>query len=305
MQVIGTLCKTRGMSTTNSYQPRRRSLRREYDIRGARYNVTEWGNPDAPLLFFLHGWADTGSTFQFVVDAMQDEWHVVAPDWRGFGRSTVDCASYWFPDYIADLDELLYIYTPAEPARIVGHSMGANVAALYAGTMPERVRAFVNVEGFGLAPSDPNDAPGRYRQWLEKARAAPAFSVYDDLAALAGRIAARNPRMSMAQATFVAAEWAEEQADGRARLRADPKHKLPNPVLYRRAEAEACWRAIEAEVLLVTGADSELAGRYADVVGASCPADREIRIDSAGHMLHFEAPATLAAAIEAFLGRHL
>ncbi len=293
------------MSTTKTYQPLQHSLRREFDIRSARYSVTEWGDPDSPLLFFLHGWADTGSAFQFVVDAMQEDWHIVAPDWRGFGRSTVDCASYWFPDYLADLDELLHIYTPDEPARIIGHSMGANVAALYAGTMPERVRAFVNLEGFGLNPSDPSDAPGRYRKWLEEARNEPRFLVYNDLEALAARVASRNPHMSPEQATFVAAEWAEEQADGRAILRADPKHKLPNPVLYRRAEAEACWGAIEAEVLLVTGSDSKLASHFADIVGASCPADREVCIEKAGHMLHFEAPNALATEIEAFLKDHL
>ncbi len=290
---------------TKYYQPIRQSLRREFDIRGARYSVTEWGNPDAPLLVYLHGWADTGSTFQFVVDAMRRDWHVVAPDWRGFGRSTVDCASYWFPDYLADLDELLYIYAPEEPARIVGHGMGANVAALYAGTMPDRVRAFVNLEGFGLVDSDPQDAPRRYRRWLADARARRSFSEYGDLAALASRIAKRSPQMNAGQAAYVAAEWAEEQEDGRMILRADPKHKLPNPVLYRRAEAEACWDRITAEVLLVTGRASELARRFADATVASCPADREVRIAGAGHMLHFEAPAELAAEIEGFLADHL
>ncbi len=293
------------MSTTNIYQPIRRSRRREFEIRGARYSVTEWGDPGSPLLIFLHGWADTGSTFQFVVDAMQDDWYVVAPDWRGFGRSTVECASYWFPDYIADLDELLHIYTPEKPARIVGHSMGANVAALYAGTMPERVSAFINLEGFGLVDSDPQDAPDRYRKWLEETRAGQTFLEYRDVAALADRIARRNPHMSAGQAAFVATEWAEEQEDGRLVLRADPHHKLPNPVLYRRAEAEACWRGIKAKVLLVTGGSSELARRFADVTEASCPADREVRIDNAGHMLHFEAPAALAAEIEGFLKDHL
>ena len=66
----------------------------------------QWGAADAPLLIYVHGWGDCGSTFQFVVDSLQKEWRVVAPDWRGFGRSTVDCSSYWFPDYLADLHEL-------------------------------------------------------------------------------------------------------------------------------------------------------------------------------------------------------
>lgn len=305
MQHGGSLCNTDLMSSLEKYSPVQRSLRREFDIRGARYSVTEWGDPGAPLFVFLHGWADTGSTFQFVVDALQADWHVVAPDWRGFGRSTVAGASYWFPDYLADLDELLNIYTPERPARLVGHSMGANVAALYAGAMPERVQAFVNVEGFGLMDSDPSDAPGRYREWLKAAQGNATFSVYSDWQALTTRIAKRNPHMDPALAEFVASEWGIELEDGRVSLRADPLHKMPNPVLYRRAEAEACWRMITADVLLVTGGASDHARYFGAANQAHCPGDSAVSIEKAGHMLHFEAPAELAAEIEAFLKQYL
>ena len=145
---------------------------------------------------YLHGWADTGSTFQFVVDTLCSEWRVVAPDWRGFGRSSCRCTSYWFPDYLADLHALLDIYSANEPVRLIGHSMGANVGSLYAGTMPERVRAFVNVEGFGLPDSDPGNAPGRYRAWIEQSTGAPGFSEYPDLEALAARLACRAAIMA-------------------------------------------------------------------------------------------------------------
>lgn len=274
---------------------------RELSIRDASYVVNEWGETGSPLIVYLHGWGDTGSTMQFVVDALESDWHVVAPDWRGFGRSKTACTSYWFPDYLADLDELLANYSPQEPTRLIGHSMGANVAALYAGTMPERVAALVNIEGFGLPDSDAGDAPGRYREWI-KARD-PAFSEYADYEALATRLKRRNPHMSEAAAAYAAREWAEQGADGVVRLRADPLHKLPNPVLYRRAEAEACWQAITAGTLLVTGAESRLAEKLAP--GLQLPGAERIVIDRAGHMPHFEAPVALAAAIEAFLPRHL
>ncbi len=275
------------------------------DVRQVCYNVTEWGDPDAPTIVYLHGWGDTGSTFQFVVDALQKDWHVVAPDWRGFGRTVVECSSYWFPDYLADLHALLDVYSPGEPVQLIGHSMGANVGGLYAGSMPERVSTFVNIEGFGLNEPEPGAAPQRYRQWIERMEVQPRFSVYDDRRALAGRIAKRNPGMSVAQADFVAGEWASEQEDGRFVLRADARHKLPNPVLYRRVEAQACWRAISADVLLVSGDASDFALSGAEREADTWRGAERIEIPGAGHMLHFEVPTELATAIEAFLNKHL
>ena len=269
-------------------------------VRGVNYCIHEWGSPTAPLFVYLHGWGDTGSTFQFVVDALQAEWRVVAPDWRGFGRSSNECSSYWFPDYLADLHVLLAEISPDDPVRLIGHSMGANVGALYAGTMPERVQAFVNIEGFGLKDSNPDDAPARYRAWIEAMNEEQQFSDYDDLSALADRIAKRHPLMGIAESAFVAGEWANQGPDGIVRLRADPRHKLPNPVLYRRGEAEACWRAITAEALLIVGSESRFL-RLGDATPHSFPHDRRVVIEGGGHMLHFETPGDLAKAIEEFL----
>ena len=289
------------MTKQEVYTPIRERSIREFRVRGVDYAVNEWGEPGSPLLVYLHGWGDTGSTWQFVVDAFASDWHIIAPDWRGFGRSSIECTSYWFPDYLADLNELLNLYSPRESVRLVGHSMGANVACLYAGTMPERIAALVNIEGFGLHDSDPDDAPGRYREWIEARDL--AFSEYDDYESLATRIRKRSPRMPEAAAAYVAREWARKGADGVVRLRADPLHKQPNPVLYRRAEAEACWKEITAGSLLVTGAESRFAEHFAP--GPELPGAERSVIEGAGHMLHFEAPAALAGAIEGFLPRFL
>lgn len=288
------------MTRTETYQPLVQRRAHTHRIRGVDYAVSEWGNPDAPLLVYLHGWADTGSTFQFVVDQLEESWRVVAPDWRGFGRSDCACTSYWFPDYLADLQALLDIYSPEHPVRLIGHSMGGNVASLYAGSMPERVQALINIEGFGLRDSDPADAPQRYREWLLAQASESRFARYDDFAALAFRIRKRSPGMSAAAADFVAREWATREPDGQVRLRADPRHRLPSPILYRRAEAKACWRATTAEVLLISGSRKSFASDYSGDADELYPEATRVTIDDAGHMPHFEAPAALAAAIEDF-----
>jgi pimeloyl-ACP methyl ester carboxylesterase len=298
------------MSEDSKYRPRIPARSRNLRIRGLDYHVHEWGDEGQPLFVFLHGWGDSGLTFQFVVDELSGDWHVIAPDWRGFGRSEYRAEAYWFPDYLADLDALLSVYSPSEPARLVAHSMGANVAGLYAGVMPERVRAFVNVEGFGLMDSDPADAPERYREWIEKGREHEEFTAFEDIDALARHLLRKNPHLSLSRARFVARAWAQ-QSNGDVRLRADPAHKLPNAVLYRRSEAEACWRAATAPVLFVLGAESRLLDAIQAAVGDATPASdlapqfpdlKKLVVDDAGHMIHFEAPAALARAIESFLG---
>lgn len=287
------------------YEPFVPRREHKFTLRGANYVVSEWGEKDSPLLVYLHGWADTGSTFQLVVDQLAESWRVIAPDWRGFGRSQCECRSYWFPDYLADLHALLEIFSPQQPVRLIGHSMGGNIASLYAGAMPERVRALVNVEGFGLRDSNPADAPRQYRDWLLAEARDHEFSRYADFDVLAHRIRKRSPGMSAAAAAFVAREWATLELDGQVRLRADPRHKLPNPVLYRRGEARACWGATTAEVMLVSGARSSFADRYAGSADDVYPDAVRRVLPDAGHMLHFETPALLAAAVEDFFRQTL
>lgn len=286
------------MNEQTQYSPRQARRTSQRRIRGVDYAVHEWGNDDDPLLVYLHGWGDTGSTFQFVVDELSRRWFVVAPDWRGFGRSAAGARTYWFPEYLADLDGLLSAYSPATPVNLIGHSMGGNVAGLYAGVMPDRVAALVNLEGFGLPESDATEAPARVRRWIELERRRPPFGSYDSFAALARQIHKKSPGMRATQAEFVAREWAAAAADGSVRLRADAAHKLPNPVLYRRAEAEACWRRVTARVLLVVGRDSP----YAALLDMPFPRQETRWIEAAGHMLHFEQPAAVARAIEDFVG---
>lgn len=297
------------MADSHIYTPIKPRQSSKMSIRGIDYAIHEWGERAAPLIVFLHGFLDCGSTLQFVVDRLERDWRIVAPDLRGFGDSHGDVHAYWFPDYLADLDALLEHLSADSPARLVGHSMGANIAGLYAGAFPERVRAFVNLEGFGLPDSDPKDAPARYRQWILGGRAGQRFLRYPNFAALADRVAERNPLMGRAEAEYVARCWAIEEGDAVV-LRADPLHRLKNPVLYRRAEAEACWSSVTADILLVAGGASEFAAGASAITGAGRlgPAFQRASlevIERAGHMLHFEAPTAVAGLIEAFFAPHL
>jgi pimeloyl-ACP methyl ester carboxylesterase len=83
-----------------------------------------------------------------------------------------------------------------------------------------------------------------------------------------------------------------------------------NPYLYRREEMEACWRRVEAPVLLVVGEHPELLARLEPEGGvesfrALVPKLTVETVAGAGHMLHHEQPRAVARLIEAFVGNSL
>jgi pimeloyl-ACP methyl ester carboxylesterase len=280
------------------------------EIRGLRYHCRTWGDPVCPKVFMLHGWMDVGASFQFLVDALQGDWHAIAPDWRGYGLTAWSGAdSYWFPDYMADLDALLARFSPGHAVNLIGHSMGGNIACLYAGVRPERIRRLVNLEGFGLRGNAPEQAPDRYGKWLAELGEPQRFRDYASMEELAARLCQSNPRLAAARAQFLAHHWGMPTPEGRVSLRSDPAHKRVNPILYRLEEAEACWRKVSAPALWVEGAESETL-RLLRIDEPAYEARKRCfakltthTLADAGHMVHHDQPEALARIVEDFLLR--
>lgn len=276
-------------------------------VRGRRLHVRLWGPETAPLVVLLHGWCDVSASWQFVVDALEKQWRIVAPDWRGFGLSEWNNDAYWFPDYIADLDAVLLHYSPQQAVRLVGHSLGGNAACMYAGIRPERIGRLINLEGLGLRRYAADEAPERYANWLDQLRDTPSFRSYPDRAAFAARLQKENPRLSDEKARFLAGHMGEDDGAGGIHLAADPFHRWVNPTIYRVEEAMALWRRVTAPVLWVTAADSFIFKQLFAVDSAdyrnriACFRDvREVTLDDCGHNLHHDQPQQVARLIEEF-----
>lgn len=270
-------------------------------VRGVELNIFTYGDNKQPPLLLLHGWMDCAESWQFVIEALEQDWFVICPDQRGFGHSSWQAGGYWFPDYLADLEAVLNHFVGQQPINLVGHSLGGNVASLYAGVRPERVRRLVSVEGFGLPFVESDDAPSRYGKWLDQLQETPKLRDYDDYAALAARLKRNNPFLTLERAEKLARAWGQER-DGRVVIRGDAAHKQTYPVLYRLEEAKACWRKITAPSLWIAGKQS----LWAKMFKSEDFAERkdcfqqleEAWLDQAGHMLHHDQPEQLAALIE-------
>lgn len=298
------------------YRPRIESSSHFVPVRGLRYHVRRWGpasDDDVPLVM-VHGWMDVGASFQFLVDALavlgQRRRTIHAPDWRGFGLTdggNVD--AYWFPDYLADLDALLDHLAPGGAVDLLGHSMGGNVVMTYAGVRPHRVRRLVNLEGFGLPRSAPDEAPGRLARWLDELKQDMSLRNYGNATEVADRLCANNPRLTPDKAAWLAHHWAQPRDGGRWHVLGDAAHKRINPVPYRADEAVAAWQRIEAPVLWV---EADLEANAARWTPRYPRTEFEARLGTVrrlwrtvlpdcGHMLHHDQPEALAQALDAFL----
>ncbi|NMM76228.1 alpha/beta fold hydrolase [Acidovorax sp. SRB_24] len=303
------------------YQATRPSRSEFVPIRSLRYHVRRWGTPQtgaAPLVL-VHGWMDVGASYQFVVDALSPAFaagrEIIAPDWRGFGLTEPPAGTdhYVFADYLADLDQLLDHCAPSQAIDLVGHSMGGNVAMMYAGVRPERVRRLVNLEGFGMPATQPSKAPQRYAQWMDELKSLQrgelALKGYDSATGVAQRLMKTNPRLRADKAAWLAQHWARPNAQGLWDILGDPAHKVTSAQLYRVDEALALYRAITAPTLAIEASDDSLGqwwkhrytlAEYHERL-ESVPDCRCAVVQDAGHMLHHDQPQAVAALIEDFL----
>jgi pimeloyl-ACP methyl ester carboxylesterase len=310
--------------STALYEPRRAARDLFVPVRGLRYHLLAWGDaslvtPERPPLVMLHGWMDVAASFQFVVDALPDDRYVLALDLRGFGQTeTPGVDTYWFADYLGDLDAVLDAVIdsqlPGHSVDLLGHSMGGNVVMIYAGVRPERVRRLINLEGFGMPATLPQQTPKRYAQWLDELKAPAVLRSYESVDAVAERLQKTNPLLPADRAAWLARQWSRPRIDGDRQvweILADPAHKRVNPILYRKEEVLECWKRIEAPVLWVEGDRTDITKWWGDRYPR---ADFEARIalvkslervliEGAGHMLHHDQPAALASHLQRFLQR--
>ena len=306
----------------HAYRPRRVAQSLFLPVRGLNYHAHVWGDaslvtPERPPLLMMHGWMDVGASFQFVVDELAaaegfERW-VIAPDWRGFGRTeTPKADTYWLPDYIADLDALLDAFVPAANLAsidLLGHSLGGNVVMNYAGLRPARIRRLVNLEGFGMPQTRPQHAPKRLLQWLEELKKPQTMRTYGQVEEVAARLVKNNPLLSADKAAWLAPHWARLAADGQWHIQGDPAHKRVSPYLYQVPEVLEVWKQITAPLLWMDGDQTDTSKwwgtRYPraefDARLAVVQQVQRVTLSPCGHMLHHDQPEALAQHLAGFL----
>jgi pimeloyl-ACP methyl ester carboxylesterase len=289
---------------------RRPDASRFLDAHGVELAVYEWGDPSARPLFFLHGGLDFAATFDLLAPLVADEgWRVVSWDQRGHGDSQRAALYSWESD-IRDAYAVINSVSD-QPAPILGHSKGGNLAMQLAEALPHRVSHVINLDGLPSKRPAP-DVTNHDRSRLlatdlqdgstTGARRPPPrrAGTLEELAERRGRL---NPRLPKEWLLYIASIGARHDEDG-WRWKLDPSMRFggfgpwrPEWSLYRMA-------SLGMPLLGLLGLEFEEMGwgtRPEDVRLWLPRQGRLVTLANVGHFVHIEEPALVADLVLDFL----
>lgn len=112
------------------------------------------GDPGAPLILFLHGFPEYSGAWDDVLPAFAQEFHAVAPDQRGYFRSSKPegLDAYRVKNLVRDILALGDRFSPGRPYAVVAHDWGASVAYATAIAAPTRIRRLAVINGVHPGP---------------------------------------------------------------------------------------------------------------------------------------------------------
>jgi epoxide hydrolase 4 len=120
-----------------------------FDTGSVSLNVAEMGDARKPLIVCLHGFPEYWAAWEPVMRRLAGDFHLVAPDQRGFNLSDkpqgVD--AYRSKHIVADLAALADHLSPDRPFLLAGHDWGASIAYAYAFAHPQRLSHLVIANG--------------------------------------------------------------------------------------------------------------------------------------------------------------
>lgn len=115
---------------------------------GISTQITEWGEPDRPVIFCLHGLGGTSLSFIELADALQDTYRIVSIDAPGHGKTEPfpDERDYQFARF-SDWLNRLFDQIDIQDFYFLSHSWGSFIALFYQKEQPDRVLGSILIDG--------------------------------------------------------------------------------------------------------------------------------------------------------------
>jgi pimeloyl-ACP methyl ester carboxylesterase len=260
-----------------------------------RLHYVDWGNEDAPTLLLIHGGRDHCRNWDWVAEALKDDYHVIAPDLRGHGDSAwMVGGSYNQIDYVYDIAQLLR-QTTRTPVTIIGHSLGGSISLQYAGLYPETVTRLVAIEGMGPPPEfikERIDQPiaDRLHLWVEDMRKLSGRMPrrYPSLEEAYERMQTENPHLTETQARHLTIHGSNQNEDGTYSWKFDNYIRTFPPIGIDFEQQYKLWERISCPTLLVRGTESWASDPEKDGRAAHFQNAKVVNIRKAGHWVHHD-----------------
>ena len=297
-------------------------------MRGLRLHVRERGPERGPACVLLHGWLDSCGSFDRLAPLLSARGvRTFALDLRGHGDSAWVGAGgfYHLAEYVADLDGVLDALglaggplAPAaatgadpgaelerRPVRLVGHSLGATVALLYAAARPERVAHAALLDGLPIRVQ-PEEIPSRLTAYLSDLKLPRNRRVVDSLAQAAARVRKVSPLLREDAALHLATTGVGPDATqgGQLSWKWDPWLRAHSPMPLLEPAFQALLPQVTAAVLVLRAGstwlpeEAQVRERLAGLRGALTVAT----LAGTSHHLHLEEPEAVAAQVLAAWG---
>jgi len=288
----------------------------DLDLRGLRIRARLSGPEGATPCLLLHGWLDTGASFDRLAPLLHSkDLRTVALDLRGHGDSAWVGAGgfYHFVEYLADIDaalDSLQLALPTglnstvpTPIRIVGHSMGASLALLYAATRPARVSHVALLDGMPFVVQ-PAEVPARLVEYLDELKSIPRKRrTVPSLEHAVERLRKASPALRLDAALELASAGISEDPtqDHKLAWKWDPWLRVHSPLPFTDDILDALYPLVRAHVLIVRAGATwlpEETDLRIKLKTLFAPLDIHTLTDTSHH-LHIEEPARVAELIHA------
>ncbi len=274
----------------------------QFEVHGRRLAVMEWGDPQGIPVVALHGWLDNAASFTLLARHLP-RIRLIALDLAGHGLSDHRAAGqpYYIWDNVADVQALLDELA-LDSVALLGHSMGAGVATLFAGAFPERVSRLLLLDGLTPLDYPAEQLPQQMAEALLKGtrlsrRSLRPYARFEQ--AVQARMNGRWP-VSRAAACWLLERGLRQQPDGWV-WRSDLALTRPSVVRLCEQQITAFVRRLTMPVLLVM-AEQGIGLARVEPWLELMPA-LELKVLAGGHHLHLEEEA--AVRIAGWIGERL
>lgn len=273
-----------------------------------RLHYVDWGNAGKPPLLLVHGGRDHCRNWDWVAEALRDDWHILASDLRGHGDSQWSPdGSYTMAGYVYDLAQLVHQQRLA-PVTIVAHSLGGNIALRYAGIYPETVARLVAIEGLGppprmVAERAAKDIAARMDEWIREQRALSGRVPrrYPSIEDAFRRMQEENPHLTAEQARHLTVQGVNQNEDGTYSWKFDNYVRAWPPYDMTAVDIERLWSRIACPTLLLHGTESWSGDPRADGRALHFRHATIVGVDRAGHWLHHDRLDAFLEIVRGFL----